>query len=277
MTFEPYWQALALAPLYLPIEYGPLLILGLWGFRLCISRSSFSSTVPLLALLTLGLLQMFLMATPAAKTLGILKGNRLLPVVFLIWTGFLFDKLFLHEHLRKHRLVAMALVCAAIPTFFTDIYFTSNVKNPLHTRYVRVADREACDWIRSNTPPNAIVQGEPEYLGYSEEGNSGENHLSLIASFGERRQILGAGGTVGTVENAQQIARSRREDLHSMFNAKNLVAVVSTVKKYRIDYLYVGPYERELYPEFLGIVRNAPNLFREVYNKDGVYLFERAF
>jgi hypothetical protein len=272
LLVTPNWWALKYMPMYFALEYGPMLLLGLWGLRIWWQRSDWEDSLPLFLLFIAILLHVLFITGTTSKNLGLMRGNRLLPVVLLVWTGIMFEKLFRSGGPVKARRIGIALVLAAVPTYFTDAYFASNVYDRGETAYVRVADRSACEWIRRNLPEKAIVQGEPDYMGLDvHQGRS----LSLIADFAERPMVLGQYWIASTIlPGSEPIARERLNDLHQMFEAKDAGETISMVKKYNINYIYYGPYETHLYPEFLGLLRSAPYFFREVYSKDGVHIFE---
>jgi hypothetical protein len=275
MVIAPYWQALMAAPLYLPLEYGPILILGIWGLWISRRQQGTRNNLPLFLLFLFTLLQMFLLTAHGemAKTLGVLKGNRILPIVLVLWTGYFLEYVFSGGDRRALRILALVLLLFAVPTIFTDVYFTSAINDPGRTSYVRAADHAACEWIRKNTPVSAVLQGEPEYIGYTGEPKNPFNTLSLMAAFGERHQVLGAYRTVTAVVNAEVIAGVRQSDLRAMFHASDTAHVLPVVLRYKIDYLYVGPYEQQLYPQFLQVLKRSPQEFEEVYDNDSVHIF----
>src|SRR5260370_42466352 len=90
--------------------------------------------------------------------------DRILPIALLVWVGCLFRDLYEDASHRGRLYLAWGLVLIAIPTFFTAIYFTSNMTDVNETRFVSVSDRKACDWIRRNLPNTAVIQCEPQYL-----------------------------------------------------------------------------------------------------------------
>jgi uncharacterized membrane protein len=45
--------------------------------------------------------------------------------------------------------------------------------------------------------------------------------------------------------------------------------------KYKVDYLYVGPWEQSEYPNFLGVLSASPR-FDQVYDEDSVHIFQIA-
>ncbi len=276
ISVTPYWWALGFAPIYFPIEYGPMFLLGLWGLRHQWQQNPSRVSMPLLVLAGLTLGQVFFVSASVMETFGVLRGNRLLPLVLLVWTGYFFQEMFRGVSARSTQALALAIVLAAVPTFFTDIYFSSNVEDRNNTRYVMEADLLACEWIRQNLPETALVQSEPDYVTSPDLLQKQGPPLSLIANFAERRMVLGEYWIASTIiVNSEAIARSRSHDLRRMFRASKTDQVLEVVDKYHIDYLYAGPYEQRLYPTFLELLKAARPFFQEVYSKHGVPIFKR--
>jgi len=271
LAVAPNWWALKYLPAYFPLEYGPMLILGLWGLRIWRQHSGWRDALPLFLLFVTILVHVFFVTGTTSKNLGLMRGNRLLPIVLLVWTAITFEKLFAQGGWPKGRRIAILLVVAAVPTVFTDLYFTSNIHDRQDTAYVRIADRSACEWIRRNLPETSVVQGEPDYYGLDDpQGKS----LSLIADFAECPMVLGQYWIASTIlPGSEPVAKQRLQDLHQMFGAKDVSRVIAIVMKYHINYLYFGPNERRLYPQFLGLVESAPSFFKQVYSKDEVHIF----
>jgi len=86
--------------------------------------------------------------------------------------------------------------------------------------------------------------------------------------------VLGQYWIASTIlPGSEPVAKQRLQDLHQMFGAKDVSRVIAIVMKYHINYLYFGPNERRLYPQFLGLVESAPSFFKQVYSKDEVHIF----
>jgi hypothetical protein len=276
MVLEPYGWILAFFPIYFLIEFGPMLILGLWGIGKMWKRDAARISAPLV------LFALLILAQVVFVRVGVLPrerlGERLLPIVLLIWTGYFFENLFSAPRSRRTIVLAGLLLLAAVPTFFTDIYFSSDVDSPERTGYVTVADMQACRWIRRNVPEKSIVQSEPNYYGYDDARFEQVNAISLIPDFAERREILGEWYVAGTtILHTKQMEAARAHDVTKLFSASGIDGIVRVVSLYGIDYLYVGPCEQRTYPRILSILESAPNLFQEVYSQNGVHIFKRDF
>lgn len=274
MFINPYGWFFEFAPVYLLVEFGPLVIVGAWGFlrEWRVNRSGISIGVIVLGVL--GLLETaFLQVAVLPRTR---MATRLFPIVFLVGIAY-----FCRRSERQvgscwgHRL-ALPVVLLAVPTFFTDVYFASNVNDDNETRYVRVADRQACDWIRSSLPESAVIQGEAEYKGSPTGYNPRQQlFISLIADFGERKQALGWNYVAGElVPHGAEVVSKRAIDLQNMLSASEGETILKIAGQYKIGYIYVGPYERALHPKLLSTLASSPRLFNPVYSAAGVSIFQ---
>jgi uncharacterized membrane protein len=106
----------------------------------------------------------------------------------------------------------------------------------------------------------------PSSAGYGQE-------LSLIPTFALRRSALGEEYSARSVcAGCDNLVNLREADLDTMFRAPDAAKVVSITAKYKIDYLYVGPYEVSEYPNFLKVLSASPR-FNQIYDEDSVHLF----
>lgn len=275
LHLEPYLWILSNAPVYFLVEFGPLLILGIWGIALRLRDPDERSSIPisLLAILVL-LLTVFL-------RVGVLPrerlAERLLPIALLVWTGYFFDYLFAEHRSRWLKIFAFLVILLAAPTFLTDIHFTSSINNAKRTGYVRRADMQALNWIRENIPERAVVQGEPNYSVFCDSAqNRSVPAISLIPDFAERREAVGEWYVAGTLLVNTKLEESKRaHDITRMFSTQNPLELLKILSKYGIGYIYIGPCEQEMYPEILSVLQTVPLMFKPVYERDGVHIFER--
>ncbi len=271
--FEPYSWLFKFGALYFPIEFGPLLILGVWGFLLVLKRSRRAFLAPLIALALVAVIEVgVLRFSVLPKTR---MAVRVLPLVLIVGVGHLFRELYEGRGERRQIYVAWAIALMAVPTFFSDIHFTSNIHDVNETRYVSASDLKACDWIRRILPEGIVIQGEPQYLGYVGGYNPREElFISLIADFAERPQALGWGYVASElVPNGERVVTTRMRDIESMLSARDTNAIIEVARKYSIAYIYVGPYEESLHPILLKTLASAPEAFDRVYSTEGVYIF----
>ena len=272
VSIAPYWWGLKFGVLQYVLEYGPMLLLGLLGLTFLWKSSR-------LRAFSLGLIAAMAVFCDLFVGVGQLPhfriGNRLLPVVLLAGTAWFFE----HAKLTPARKwLVLAAIALAVPTFMTDIVGASNILDRRNTAYVSSADLKACEWIRTHLPTTAIVQSRPDYVGdYLVPPSAGfGQELSLIPTFALRRSALGEEYSARSVcAGCDNLVKLREADLDTMFRAPDATEVIAMTAKYKVDYLYVGPWEQSEYPNFLGVLSASPR-FDQVYDEDSVHIFQIA-
>src|SRR5262249_41924447 len=244
----------------------PLFVLGIWGIVRWWrgSREDFGWPLLLLGAITLAQV-VFVLQRPPAR-----MADRFLPLVLLPFAAYLYRDLWSRNSRRRSRILFAFILLIAVPTSFTDIYFTSSVNNVRETYYVRSEDMQACEWIRGNLPETAVIQGDYNYFAGPDRGL----YLSLIASFAERPQVLGWSTNAAFVlDNGVNPATERRSDIDAALSSAQISTLIAFAQKYSVDYFYVGPLEQARHPQLLPLLQSVPNQFREVYSRNGVSLF----
>lgn len=275
LHLEQYSWILRNAPVYFLIEFGPMIVLGIWGIwmKLRAEKDRPSPGLLLLAVLVLLLVVFVRVGVLPRERLA----ERLLPITALVGTGYFFEYAFRQNGRRWVKGVALCVVLLGIPTFFSDMYFTSAIQDPHRTGYVRTTDMEALKWIRRNLPEQSVVQSEPNYsqsCGATESDTVAA--ISLIPDFAERREVVGEWYAAGTtLVNSKAEETRRAHDITRMFSSQDAAEVFEISSKYGIGYLYIGPCEQEKYPRILGVLESASSMFKTIYERDGVHIFER--
>jgi len=260
-------------PLYLLLDYGPMSIFGILGLVACArskgDRDGLSGGFGIL--LWVSLFMILFVRNPVEADFGLLKGARILPIPLLLFSGCFFENL-----RRRTSLAAFAwmIAIAAIPTLFTDLRTASNVRDPYHTTYVRKADYEACRWIKRNTPTDAIIQSNPNYPAADVRAFKGNYNFSLISIFAERPMAAGDWKLTQLQHDFPHKARARYNDIIRMFQTADLQEAVRIIRDCDVDYIYIGQLEKRLYPEGAKKFHNHSRLFRNVYSRNGVNVYQ---
>ena len=166
--------------------------------------------------------------------------------------------------------VALILAAGAVPTMAIDFYNTQDVSNRSRgatfrwTLILTPDEIEALDWIRMNTPPDAIVQVEPFVRN--------TNTWAYLPAFAERR--MAGGLPIGMVPLAKYQAASQR--VKEIYTAPDWRAAYDRAKALRIDYLIVGPPEREAYPAFEPMANAQPLFFETVFHNGALSIYHLA-
>jgi hypothetical protein len=164
-------------------------------------------------------------------------------------------------------LVAVALALGAAPTTAIDFYNTQDIANRAvgpsfrWTTILTPDELQALDWIRSYTAPDAIVQVEPSVRD--------QFTWAYVPAFAERR--MSAGIPIGMVPLDKYQAASRR--VKEIYTAPEARAAYDRATALRIDYLIVGPPERDAYPAFEAMVSELPFLFRTAFSNGSMTIY----
>jgi uncharacterized membrane protein len=218
-------------------------------------------------LLGIGLFFIFVIKNPTEPHFGLLKATRIMPISLLALTAY-----FLQGHLQAGRMrkgIAILLVLA-FPSLITDNIVASDISNP--STYVRVSDMETAEWIKENLPKEA-VQAEPNYPG-AENGKYPKYAYSFIPIFSERRTGIGE-WKVSSVEHSKpHEVRERFHLIKRLFSAVDIHECILIIKKYGIEYIYVGKLEKTLYPEGVKKFYQNGNLFKKIYSSKNVDIID---
>jgi hypothetical protein len=130
------------------------------------------------------------------------------------------------------------------------------------TLVITPLEREALDWIRVSTPPNAVVQIEP-YI-------RGSKHWSYITGFAERRSIAG-------FPIAMTPMRPYREAADyvyfGVFRARSADEAHNMARFLGINFLAAGIPERRAYAAGIANMASRPDLFAPVFRNNEMTIF----
>ncbi len=166
---------------------------------------------------------------------------------------------------------ALILAAAAAPTLAVDVYNAQDTENRAQgpgfpwTLVLTPDELAAIDWIRRFTPEEAIVQIEPHVRG--------RTTWAYLPAFAERR--MAAGLPISMVPLDKYEAASAR--VRSVYTSSDARDAYRAAVELRIEYLVVGPPEREAYPTLERTLDQRPELFRRVFKNGSmaIYFVER--
>lgn len=171
---------------------------------------------------------------------------------------------------RSHVLAALAVsvaLCAGVPTSIIDTYNAQDVGNTemgpgfRWTVTVSADARSALDWIRRNTPPDAIVQ--------TSVAPRGRETWTLIPSFAERR--MAAGQPISLLRAAEYDELSGHAD--AMFRSTDAREAADRARRLRIDYIYVDDVERQAFGDAAVAKFADTRYFEQVFGRGSVAVF----
>ena len=160
-------------------------------------------------------------------------------------------------------LVAMVLLAVGLPTTAIDVYNTQDIRNmrmgPGGFRWTVMLTRDeqrAFNWIRTQTPDDAIVQMDPVA--------HGRETWSQIPTFAWRR-MAASQSIVPPMMSADEFEQRWRR-AHAIYAEGNADAAWRLARDLGVDYLFVGPAEQRTHPpEALEKFADRSDLFAQVF------------
>jgi hypothetical protein len=162
--------------------------------------------------------------------------------------------------------VAVVTALAALPTVLIDIYNAQDVFNRENgpgfkwTVLLTPPEREGLEWIRDKTPPSARVQIEPF---------SRNRDAYYLTAFAERR--MAGGLPTGLIPLAKYEAVSGR--IKQLYQSTSAYEAYHKALDLCVDYLVIGPPERETYQQLSAIVDTSPHFFTPTFRNDVLAIY----
>jgi hypothetical protein len=160
--------------------------------------------------------------------------------------------------------VLAGLALVGVPTTLIDYRNAQDTGNRrmgpgFHWTVLISPDEQAgLEWIRTRTPPTAIVQMDPLVRG--------RETWSLIPSFAERR--MAAGLPISLLNTPEY--RDRSSQVREMYATADAQAGWQLARRLGIEYVYVDRVERAAYPGGMAKFDAAPSLFRSAFRSGEV-------
>ncbi len=259
-------------PAFMLVEFGPLIIFGLIGGGLLWSKNRVGAGIWWLLLLMAAWAVCYLQSQYDDQ-LGLLKGSRFLFIIFALGVGVFAQWFFTRSRSLFVRIVVALVLLTAIPTWATDWSKTADTGDRSETVYVYPEDYAACNWIKANLPPDAVVQSSPSYTNYHWTVAPAPYYYPLIANFAERPMAVGCWGMPQMIPNIKDKFYHTLADITTVFETTNIDTILVLLDRYQIDYLYYGPRERMRWPGFEAVLQNYPQTFVREYDRDNVQIY----
>lgn len=263
LLLTPMTGVLATLPFYLALDYGPIFLCGLAGWYLSIKERNpgYAGRVWLLGVVAL-VMGLFLRHAVEYDIL-LRKSGKPLQLVLLIGAGLLFERM--GRTGRRWRIIMVIVLLMALPTIGFDLQaFGGFGGSRGMENYLDSKEMKALRWIKTNTPSNSIVQGQPGYQGeYVYEFNP-------IPPLAERSVAVGTYMMSALWGVGGKAALGRIHSIDSLFQAESAAEAAAIMKRFDIDYLYIGPRERRVYQLTADPLWADMALFETVYNHDSV-------
>lgn len=130
----------------------------------------------------------------------------------------------------------------------------------------RPGDYAAIEWLRQNAPDNAVILEAPG------SGYAAYQYTGRISALTGIPTLLGWGGHQSQWRGNYDEPARREPDIDAIYNTPDPVQAQQLLKKYGVNYVYVGALERERYsPQGL---KKFDQMMPVVFQKDDVTIYQ---
>jgi hypothetical protein len=250
----------------LMMSLGPLVVpaaLGVWA----LPRRAW----PALAGTILGLLVFYLVRLAVEGSYIGFRAGQLLQLSLPGLAALFFARMWMLEWKWRAVAVAMAVLLFVIglPTTVIDTYNAQDIGNRrmgpgFHWTITLTPDEQAAyQWMRTQTPRDAIVQMDPIA--------HGRETWSQLPTFAGRR--MAAARPISLMDIPDYADRSKR--VHRIYADRNAEVAVLIARDLDIDYVFIGPAEqRANSAAALSKFAKREDLFREVFANAGTRIYQ---
>ena len=179
---------------------------------------------------------------------------------------------------------------------------TNHVLDPGCCSYLQPPDRQAFEWIRTNTPPNStfLISSQLSYVGRGVTASDGGMWIPLLtgrkvsipalstwmerptdSTFFDKARLLAAyTQPIAYPSNMDRSTQERLVDLGIIDSAEPFTATrtLDAMKQQGVTHIYSGAREGHSTPRLdLQVIRGDTGHFKPVYDRDGVVIFEVSY
>jgi hypothetical protein len=255
-------------PFMLFLSFGPLLFAGLAGLvRVAwVRREGAAPAVLVVAAVAF----YFLVDVPNMEGVwvGWRSGHQMLIAFSAIGAAAL-TAAWRVPRLRLPNVIVIVLaIMPAVPTVAIDVYNAQDITNRHRgpnfpwTLIITPEEREALDWLKRATPPDARVQFEP-----TARGNT---HWAYLPAFAARRMGAGFPSAMIPFQKYEEASRMVQTGIFQAFLPEEAQAMAEHLK---IDYLFVSDIERRQYPAAIKNFDSRPDLFPPVFTNGTITIY----
>ncbi|MFX1519949.1 MAG: hypothetical protein ACFFCD_08510 [Promethearchaeota archaeon] len=188
-----------------------------------------------------------------------------IPVVFLGAMGLKETMNYINKKQNWIRHFSIALIIIVLFVSFIPFWQVWNTTANLESPQYSISEEElaAYNWIKTNTPSDAIFLTAPSLNG---------DPPSPVITYGARRVVI---GNEIHVESQRLYYDGRYSDAIAIYTSKDITMISELLQKYNVDYVFVGPRERQ---HFSGDAlqkfdENTP-LFERVFENTTVKIYK---
>ena len=249
------------------LSLGPLLVpalLAMWApWRLP------RRVWPAVAGTTLGLLVFYFVRLSVEGSYIGFRAGQLLQLALPGLAAVFFARLWQRRRRAVAAAVAGVLIALGLPTTVIDTYNAQDIGNRRMgpgfrwTITLTPEEQEAYRWMRTQTPPDAIVQMDPIA--------HGRETWSQLPTFAWRR--MAAARPISLMDIPDYRERSRTA--HEMYASTSPDQAAALARELGVDYIFIGPAEQKMNPaEGLAKFDARPDLFRKVFTNAATRIYE---
>lgn len=165
--------------------------------------------------------------------------------------------------------VGVVAIILALPTVAIDVFNAQDIDNRHDaagfpwTLIVTPAEREGFDWIRANTPPDAVIQSEP----FVRDPET----WAYIPAFAERR--MAAGLPISMIPRRHYVSASN-DVRNGIFLANSAEDAYGWAEMLGLDYVLIGDRERHNYGPQVSRMMQRRDLYETVFRNDAILLLK---
>lgn len=223
------------APFYLLVELGPLFACGTIGVVLLVFRGESRAFGTLLILLSLALLLGFILRVPVEPNIALRKAVKVAQLPLVIFAGCAILAIATSSRRIRWGAAGAIIVLPGLVTLGTDILRyvdLTGIRTP-PTTYVSRDELEMLNWVRNNTPADAVLQTvNPERF----FGNSTD---LLIPALAERRTYYGNAEMPKMFQVPLPLIEQRLDKIRALFTATHSSQMLDVLGNSTPIYLYV--------------------------------------
>ena len=253
------------------LSFGPMLIAAVVGAIVAMVRRASEFAVLGLIIAVAWFFYFFVDVVDHQHAYVGWRAGHLLFIAFAPLVGYAWQELWGGGRIARAAVALGALLLAlgAAPMVIVDLYNTQDVENrrpgpSFHwTEILSPDELAALQWVKTATPPDALVQVDPIHDGV--EGGV----WAYMPAFGERRMTAGVPISMIPAKRYLDAAQQVRE----MFAATDARAAYATACAHGVEYVYVGPEEQRVYPKLRPLLDSAPDKFRSVFRNNSVSIY----
>ena len=269
LVIKPYASMLVLSPVYLFIDFGPVIILGTVGWALVVKKwnKADDSIVFFTILAMASLFFMFFVRYSDIGSQVIRMGGMTFRFCLVVFAGISIQQI-LQRYGQKSTIlgITIASILMALPTPLVDIYRISTFDKPSEeTFYIAPQDVRAYQWIKKNLPEDAVVQDMP-------------TGITGLAALAERRTVLGDWQHAMDYQIGTPRVAERHNDIYrTLFQGNDVNSALYVIREYGIQYVYVGPEARKkCNSDALEKFEQFPEYFKKIYLDQEVVIYKVA-